>query len=114
MRGYDPAGMELAKPLLPDVLYCQSAYSAAEDADAVVIATEWEQFRALDLSRLKAIMAQSVIVDLRNIYRADEMRRAAFRYIPIGRAGVELVANLRLSSKVRREKAARNQVGHFS
>jgi len=114
VHGYDPAGMELAKPLLPDVLYCQSAYSAAEDADAVVIATEWEQFRALDLSRLKAIMAQSVIVDLRNIYRADEMRRAAFRYIPIGRAGVELVANLRLSSKVRREKAARNQVGHFS
>ena len=104
VRGYDPAGMELAKPLLPDVLYCQSAYSAAEDADAVVIATEWEQFRALDLSRLKAIMAQSVIVDLRNIYRADEMRRAAFRYISIGRAGVELVANLRLSSKVRRAR----------
>ena len=104
VHGYDPAGMELAKPLLPDVLYCQSAYSAAEDADAVVIATEWEQFRALDLSRLKAIMAQSVIVDLRNIYRADEMRRAAFRYVPIGRAGVELVANLRLSSKVRRAR----------
>jgi len=104
VHGYDPAGMELAKPLLPDVLYCQSAYSAAEDADAVVIATEWEQFRALDLSRLKAIMAQSVIVDLRNIYRADEMRRAAFRYISIGRAGVELVANLRLSSKVRRAR----------
>jgi UDPglucose 6-dehydrogenase len=104
VRGYDPAGMELAKPLLPDVQYCQSPYSAAEDADAVVIATEWEQFRALDLSRLKAVMAQPVIVDLRNIYRADEMRRAAFRYIPIGRAGVELVANLRLSSKVRRAR----------
>ena len=104
VREYDPAGMELAKPLLPDVQYCQSPYSAAEDADAVVIATEWEQFRALDLSRLKAIMAQSVIVDLRNIYRADEMRRAAFRYISIGRAGVELVANLRWSSKVRRAR----------
>jgi len=104
VRGYDPAGMELAKPLLPDVQYCQSPYSAAEDADAVVIATEWEQFRALDLSRLKAVMAQPVIVDLRNIYRADEMRRAAFRYVPIGRAGVELVANLRLSSKVRRAR----------
>jgi len=104
VRGYDPAGMELAKPLLPDVQYCQSPYSAAEDADAVVIATEWEQFRALDLSRLKAVMAQPVIVDLRNIYRADEMRRAAFRYVPIGRAGVELVASLRLSSKVRRAR----------
>ena len=89
VRGYDPAGMEQAKPLLSDVHYCRSAYSAAEGADAVVIATEWEQFRALDLTRLKGVMMQPVIVDLRNIYRADEMRRAAFRYIPIGRAGVE-------------------------
>jgi UDPglucose 6-dehydrogenase len=89
VRGYDPAGMEQAKPLLPDVHYCQSAYSAAEGADAVVIATEWEQFRALDLARLKGVMMQPVIVDLRNIYRADEMRRAAFHYVPIGRAGVE-------------------------
>jgi UDPglucose 6-dehydrogenase len=89
VRGYDPAGMEQAKPLLPDVHYCHNAYSAAEGADAVVIATEWEQFRALDLVRLKDVMTQPVIVDLRNIYRAEEMRRAAFRYVPIGRAGVE-------------------------
>jgi UDPglucose 6-dehydrogenase len=89
VRGYDPAGMEQAKPLLPDVHYCQSAYGAAEGADAIVIATEWEQFRALDLTRLKAVMVQPLIVDLRNIYRTDEMRRAAFRYVPIGRAGVE-------------------------
>jgi UDPglucose 6-dehydrogenase len=89
VRGYDPAGMEQAKPLLPDVHYCHNAYSAAEGADAVVIATEWEQFRALDLARLNRVMTQPVIVDLRNIYRAQEMRRAAFRYIPIGRAGVE-------------------------
>jgi UDPglucose 6-dehydrogenase len=89
VRGYDPAGMEQAKPLLPDVHYCQSAYSAAEGADAVVIATEWEQFRALDLTRLKGAMMQPLIIDLRNIYRPDEMRRAAFRYVPVGRAGVE-------------------------
>jgi UDPglucose 6-dehydrogenase len=89
VRGYDPAGMEQAKPLLPDVHYCQSAYSAAQGADAIVIATEWEQFRALDLSRLKAVMAQPIIVDLRNIYRSDEMKRAAFRHVPVGRAGVE-------------------------
>jgi UDPglucose 6-dehydrogenase len=89
VRGYDPAGMEQAKPLLPDVQYCHSAYTAAGGADAVVIATEWEQFRALDLTRLKGLMIQPVIVDLRNIYRSDEMRRAAFRYVPIGRAGVE-------------------------
>ena len=86
--GYDPAGMEQAKPQLPTVQYCQSAYSAAEGADAIVIATEWEQFRALDLARLKQIMARPVIVDLRNIYRADEMRRAGFRYVAVGREGV--------------------------
>ena len=89
VRGYDPAGMEQAKPQLPSVVYCNSAYSAAEDADAVVIATEWEQFRALDLQRLKDIMARPVIVDLRNIYRTDEMKRANFRYVAIGRPGVD-------------------------
>ncbi len=89
VRGYDPAGMEQAKPHLPSVIYCHSAYDAAEGADAVVIATEWEQFRALDLARLKSVMAQPVIVDLRNIYRADEMKRANFRYFAVGRPGVE-------------------------
>jgi UDPglucose 6-dehydrogenase len=89
VRAYDPAGMEQAKPHLPDIHYCSSAYAAAEGAHAVVIATEWEQFRALDLARLKSLMAQAVIVDLRNIYRTDEMKRAKFRYIGVGRAGVD-------------------------
>ena len=87
VRGYDPAGMEQAKPLLPDVHYCQSAYSAAQGADAVVIATEWEQFRALDLPRLKQIMARPVVVDLRNIYRRDEMVRHGFTYVAVGQPG---------------------------
>jgi UDPglucose 6-dehydrogenase len=86
VRAYDPAGMEQAKSKLETVTYCGSAYAAAEGADAVVIATEWEQFRALDLARLNKIMAQPVIVDLRNIYRADEMKRAKFRYSAVGRA----------------------------
>jgi UDPglucose 6-dehydrogenase len=89
VRAYDPAGMEQAKPQLSAVHYCTSAYAAAEGADAVVIATEWEQFRALDLARLKSTMARPVIVDLRNIYRADEMKKAAFRYVAVGRPGVE-------------------------
>ena len=89
VRGYDPAGMEQAKPQLPAVDYCKSAYGAAEGADAVVIATEWEQFRALDLGRLKRMMRRPVIVDLRNIYRPDEMKRAKFRYVGVGRAGVD-------------------------
>jgi len=85
VRSYDPAGMEQAKPELPDVIYCDSAYEAAEAADAIVIATEWEQFRALDLERLRCVMARPVVVDLRNIYRADEMKRANFRYLTVGR-----------------------------
>ena len=89
VTAYDPAGMEQAKPALPAVSYCGSAYEAAEGAHALVIATEWEQFRALDLARLKSVMAQPVIVDLRNIYRPDEMKRAQFRYVAIGRAEVE-------------------------
>jgi UDPglucose 6-dehydrogenase len=89
VRAYDPAGMEQAKPQLPGVQYCSGAYAAAEGAHAIVIATEWEQFRALDLNRLKTVMAQPVIVDLRNIYRADEMKRAKFKYVAVGRAGVD-------------------------
>src|SRR6202167_2157063 len=86
VRCYDPAGMEPAKLQFPNVTYCDSAYSAAEDADAVVISTECEQFRALDLKQLRRIMAQPVIVDLRNIYRSEEMRRAKFRYVGVGSA----------------------------
>ena len=89
VRAYDPAGMEQAKPQLQGVHYCNGAYVAAEGAHAIVIATEWEQFRALDLDRLKSVMAQPVIVDLRNIYRADEMKRAKFKYVAVGRAGVD-------------------------
>jgi UDPglucose 6-dehydrogenase len=88
VRAYDPAGMEQAKSKLEAVTYCDSAYEAAERSDAVVIATEWEQFRALDLGRLKNVMNRPVIVDLRNIYPADEMTRVGFRYMAVGRAGV--------------------------
>ena len=85
VRGYDPAAMEQAKPYLPGVIYCRNAYEAAEGSEAVVIVTEWEQFRALDLDRLRGVMARPVIVDLRNIYRADEMKRANFQYFGVGR-----------------------------
>jgi UDPglucose 6-dehydrogenase len=85
VRVYDPAGMEQAKRSLPTVNYCSSAYTAAEGADALVIATEWEQFRALDLGRLRTVMAQPVIVDLRNIYRMDQMKNSGFHYTAVGR-----------------------------
>ena len=86
VRAYDPAGMEQARQQLPHITYCDDAYAAAEDAEALVIATEWEQFRALDLRRLRRIMARPAIVDLRNVYRAVEMKRARFRYVGVGSA----------------------------
>src|SRR5580698_1666353 len=72
VRAYDPVAMEQAKTVLDDVVYCTDAYACADGADALVIATEWEQFRALDLGRLKDSMACPVVVDLRNIYRPEE------------------------------------------
>ncbi len=86
VRAFDPAGMEQAKPLLPEIVYASSAYTCAEGADALVIITEWEQFRALDFARLKAIMARPVVVDLRNIYRPDDMAKHGFIYQAVGRA----------------------------
>ncbi|MBZ0140222.1 MAG: UDP-glucose/GDP-mannose dehydrogenase family protein [Pseudorhodoplanes sp.] len=87
VRAYDPVGMEQAKPLLPNVTYCADAYACAEKADALVLVTEWEQFRALDFRQLGEIMARKVVVDLRNIYRADEMARHGFQYVSVGRSG---------------------------
>jgi UDPglucose 6-dehydrogenase len=84
VRAYDPAGIENARALLGEVTYCEDAYACAEGADALVIVTEWEQFRALDLPRLKEIMARPVVVDLRNIYRRDEMLRHGFTYVAVG------------------------------
>jgi len=88
VRAYDPAGMEQAKTLLPDIAYADSAYACAEGADVLVIVTEWEQFRALDLARLKAIMARPVVVDLRNVYRPEDMARHGFAYHSVGRSGL--------------------------
>jgi UDPglucose 6-dehydrogenase len=85
VRAFDPAGMEQAKALMPNITYCESAYDCAQDADALVIVTEWEQFRALDLIRLRDLMATPVLVDLRNIYRAEDMLKQGFAYSGVGR-----------------------------
>jgi UDPglucose 6-dehydrogenase len=85
VRVYDPAGMERARPILENVEFCANAYDCASDADAVVIVTEWDQFRALDMKRLAATMARPVIVDLRNVYSPDEVIRNGFFYSGIGR-----------------------------
>ncbi|WP_426434886.1 UDP-glucose dehydrogenase family protein [Bradyrhizobium genosp. P] len=85
VRAHDPAGMEQARSELPSIDYCDDAYVCAKDADALVIVTEWVQFRALDLQRLKEVMAQPVIVDLRNVYRPEDMEAAGFIYKSVGR-----------------------------
>ena len=85
IRVHDPAGMEAAKKVLRDVTYCNGPYACAEGADALVIVTEWEQFRALDFERIKKVMAGAVVVDLRNVYPPDEIRALGFAYHCIGR-----------------------------
>jgi UDPglucose 6-dehydrogenase len=85
IRAYDPAGMEEARVLLRDIDWCDDAYGAMQGADVTVLLTEWNEFRALDVTRMKQAMKQPVLVDLRNVYRPDEMERAGFRYVSIGR-----------------------------
>jgi len=86
VRAYDPAATEQARPLLPAIDYCTDPYDAARGADGVVIATEWNQFRALEFDRLKQLLRQPLIVDLRNLYEPDRVAAAGFRYVSIGRA----------------------------
>jgi UDPglucose 6-dehydrogenase len=85
VRVFDPVGMPQAKKVLENVTFCDTAYDCARGAHAIVIVTEWEQFRALDLKEMAAIMASSVIVDLRNIYSPEEVVRNGFHYCGVGR-----------------------------
>jgi UDPglucose 6-dehydrogenase len=85
IRVFDPVGMPQARKVLDNVTFCKSAYDCAKGAHAIVIVTEWEQFRALDLKELSGIMASSVIVDLRNIYSPEEVTRNGFHYCGVGR-----------------------------
>jgi UDPglucose 6-dehydrogenase len=93
VRVFDPVSMEQAKAVLTEVTYANDAYECAHGANALVIATEWEQFRALDLGRLQQIMASPVIVDLRNIYGSEEMSRHGFAYSCIGKSQAAVVAS---------------------
>src|SRR5260370_42114745 len=78
--------MEEAKLVLAIVPYCGGPFDFVEEADAVVIVTEWEQFRALDMEQLRDLMACPVVVDLRNIYRPEDMKKHRFAYTSVGRA----------------------------
>ncbi|MXO84598.1 nucleotide sugar dehydrogenase [Altererythrobacter aurantiacus] len=86
VRAYDPEGMEAAAPLMPEVEMAEGTYEAIDGADAVVIVTEWDVFRALDIKRIKSLLTAPVVVDLRNIYKPDEMRELGIEYTSVGRA----------------------------
>ncbi|RZI39164.1 UDP-glucose/GDP-mannose dehydrogenase family protein, partial [Herbaspirillum sp. HC18] len=89
VRAYDPEGMEHARTILSNVAYAQDAYSCAEGADALVVLTEWDMFKSLDLARVKSLLKQPVVVDLRNIYRPADMVERGFDYHSVGRPSYE-------------------------
>ena len=86
VRAYDPVAMDEARKLIPDLETAADPYACMDQADAVVILTEWEQFRALDLDRVKAALRSAVIIDLRNVYRPADLAAKGFTYVSVGRA----------------------------
>jgi UDPglucose 6-dehydrogenase len=107
VQAHDPVGVEEAKKLMPDLRYCEDAYDAVAGADVLVIITEWNSYRALDLKRMKTLMKSANIVDLRNVYRPDEMAQLGYKYTSLGRpqrAEADLPA---AEQPVAREAAAR-------
>lgn len=86
IHAFDPAAMDACRPLWPQVQFCETAYAAAEGADGIVILTEWNQFRALDLQQLHGLLERPLIVDLRNIYDPVKMAAAGFEYVSVGRS----------------------------
>jgi UDPglucose 6-dehydrogenase len=89
IRAHDPEAAQAAEPELPGVTWCADAYEAAQGADILVILTEWNAYRAMDMERLGEAMSGRVIIDMRNVYRLDDMRGQGFRYVSVGRSAVE-------------------------
>ena len=89
VRAFDPASMDQARPLMPRATFCADPYDCAEGAEALVIVTEWDSFRALDFFRLARVMHGRAIVDLRNIYTPADVRRRGFSYVGVGVPGAE-------------------------
>lgn len=103
VRAYDPQGMEEAKKMLSGVEWCKDVESAVGAADAVVILTEWNEFKSLELTRLKALVKHPLIIDLRNIYKRQDMQKLGFHYISVGRQDVHpdqpWIADLKLADE---------------
>jgi UDPglucose 6-dehydrogenase len=85
IRAFDPVAMPEARQALPEIEYAEDAYDAARGCDALVIATEWNQFRSLDWERMKKVLKSPVVVDLRNVYEPDQMKALGIRYTGVGR-----------------------------
>jgi UDPglucose 6-dehydrogenase len=85
LQVFDPEGMAEAQKLMPDLVYCRDAYRTMKGADALVLLTEWNEFRGLDLGRVKRLLARPLVIDLRNIYQPQEMAAAGLSYVSIGR-----------------------------
>ena len=84
-RAFDPASNEACREILPEIDYVSDPYKAVDGAEAAIIVTEWNLFRALELKRLKNLMARPLIIDLRNLYEPEKMAEAGFSYISVGR-----------------------------
>ena len=89
IRAHDPEAMTAAKDVLENVVWCDDAYEACDGADIVVILTEWNEYRGLDLTRIAASMCGRILIDFRNVYRLSEMRNYPLRYVSVGRPAVE-------------------------
>jgi UDPglucose 6-dehydrogenase len=85
IRAFDPEGMDEARKLMPELVYCRDAYQTMEGADALILLTEWNEFRGLDLGRVRDLLASPLVIDLRNIYQPQEMAAVGFSYLSIGR-----------------------------
>lgn len=91
VRSHDPVGMENAKGMVKDVTFTADAYECAKGVDALVLVTEWDEFRALDFDELKKVMKSPVLIDLRNVYRKEEIAKYGFRYVSVGRPAQDIV-----------------------
>jgi UDPglucose 6-dehydrogenase len=105
--GYDPEGMEQARQVLPELQLAENAYDCLAGAEAMVIATEWNEFRALDLPRVKTSLASPVVVDLRNIYRPENVARMGFAMS----ASVRVISLAVISQRVQGHAAAASAIG---
>ena len=85
IKCFDPLAMDNTKKILPDITYCENEYDVAEGSDCLVIATEWNQFRNLDLSRIKELLITPILIDLRNLYEPKKVKELGFAYEGVGR-----------------------------